>query len=67
MERNDEAIRRSVVDAVRGSGSLIEKHPEDFDLFCMGEFDQDEGRLLGTIPRLVANAGELLEVSNGSR
>jgi len=67
VERNDEAIRRSVVDAVRGSSSLIEKHPEDFDLMCVGEFDQESGALVGALPRLVANVGDLLEALNAAR
>lgn len=66
LERNDEAIVRSLIDGVRGSGSLMEKHPEDFDLMHIGSYNTASGQLGSQAelfaPRLVANLGELLKV-----
>lgn len=61
LSRNDESIRRSLVDGIRGSKSVQELHPEDFDLVCVGEFDQDVGELTGSSPRLVVSVAEILE------
>lgn len=67
LGRNDEGVRRSVVDGVVGSKSVIELHPGDFDVFCVGEFDQESGMLTTGRPRLVSNVGELMEAVNGAR
>lgn len=65
--RNDETIRRSVVDGIRGSKSLIELHPEDFDVICVGSFDTESGVLHGeVVRRLVANVGEIMEAFNAN-
>jgi len=60
-QRNDEAVRRSLVDGVRGSGSTLEKHPQDFDIMVLGEFDPETGVLITMTPQLVANVGDVLE------
>lgn len=65
LARNDEGIRRSVVDGIRGSKSVVELHPEDFDVMHVGEFDVDAGVLTSTrVPRLVANVKDVLEAAN---
>lgn len=61
VERNDESIRRSLLDSIRNSKSLLEQHPEDFDLYCVGSFDQDSGDLIGNSLRLVVNLRDVLE------
>lgn len=39
-----EAVR-SFQDAVGNSGSLFCSHPEDFDLYCLGEFNEGSGMI----------------------
>mgnify|MGYP000559693749 CR=1 FL=1 len=41
---------RSFGDAVRDGTSEFGKHPEDYNLFCVGEFDQDTGEVFGFEP-----------------
>lgn len=66
LARNDDAMRRSVMDGVRGSGGLVEKYPADFDLYHVGDFNTDNGRLTQPeYPVLVDNVGAILEVNNG--
>lgn len=62
VNKNDEAIRRSLVDSVQGSGGIQEKHPEDFDLMCVGTFNPLTG-VVGTVevPTLVVNLKVLLD------
>jgi len=66
LERNDYGVQRGLVDGIRSQGeSLLARHPEDFDLFQVGVFDEESG-LLGRseagVPRLVCNVGELMPV-----
>lgn len=51
FQSNGQAIR-SFGDAVNDSSSELGKHPEDYDLFELGEFDQ----LTGDIKKLKAPA-----------
>lgn len=58
---NSEAIKRALVDGLKGTGSLIEKHPEDFDLMEVGSFNVETGELIGIgIPQLIENVGSLI-------
>lgn len=45
---------RSFVDEVNREGSPFFMHPEDYDLFLLGEFDEQAGRLIALDPRQVA-------------
>lgn len=41
---SDELAMRDVQSALRrGTGTLIDTHPEDFSLCCVGSFDQNVG------------------------
>lgn len=60
---NGDACKRALVDGIKGSNSLVEKHPEDFDLMEVGSFDSETGVLAGTVsgvPMFVDNVGTLL-------
>lgn len=60
---NAEAVQRGLVDGLKGSNSLVEKHPEDFDLMEVGTFDTDTGLIGGTdsgVPMLIVNVGQLI-------
>lgn len=61
LERNHYAIQRTMVDGLQASpDSLIAKHPEDFDLVCFGEFNEESGVMSVGAPELVINLGELV-------
>lgn len=63
LAKNDEVARRACVDAIHGSGSQLEKHPEDFDLYHVGQFDESKGCLEVETPTLVVTLLELLEAA----
>lgn len=66
LARNDEAVQRAIGDQVRGSGTLMEKYPGDFDLYCVGEFDSETGVVEGyPVPRLVRTVEEILTAVRG--
>lgn len=62
LERNDFGVQRSLHDGVLAQPeSLLGKHPEDFDLYQLGEFDPESGLLQdGPIPRLVCNVLDIV-------
>jgi len=39
----------------------LHKHPEDFDLYCLGAFDDNEGRIVGTPPELLLRGKDALQ------
>jgi len=61
-ERNDGTMLRSLRDGLRGSGSVLEQHPDDFDVMQLGEYHPQTGFVsaVGGPPRLVVNVGLLL-------
>lgn len=68
LSRNDEAVRRMVLDAVRAdASSMLAKHPDDFDLTRLGEFHPQNGFVAGMTgkPVLVCNVQDLLQAAAG--
>lgn len=47
-----------------GSNESIEKHPEDFDLYFIGEFDDEKGSILPVEPVCVARAQDFVKKSS---
>lgn len=58
--KNEEAAVRGMTDAFGGQDTIVAKHPEDFDLICIGSYDQDQGVVYGGVHDFVVNFGELL-------
>lgn len=45
----DEAVKRALLEAFRGRGnSTMTQYPEDFDLHCVGMFDEASGKVFAT-------------------
>lgn len=63
LAKNDEVARRAAIDAVKGSGSQLELHAADFDLYHVGGFDPEKGCLEVETPTLVVTLVELLEAA----
>jgi len=61
VARNDEGIVRGLKDSLeRDVQSPVGKHPEDFELHQLGEFDDETGKLHGLDSyRFVVNVGVL--------
>lgn len=55
---NDAGIIRALREA-KGADSTMGKYPEDFDLCCVGEFDEESGALDGFGSQIVVNIGDL--------
>lgn len=46
MPRQEAAVR-AFTDACSGGDTMLTKHPDDFALYCIGEYDDARGALLG--------------------
>lgn len=56
IDINDASAMRNFEHAVTTSGTVLESHPMDYDLCCIGTFDSDTGRLEPVDPvQVVAN------------
>lgn len=58
--RNDDTIKRQLSTQLKGSGSMMEKYPDDFDVFRIGMFDPETGELARVPAQMVCNLVELL-------
>jgi len=60
--RNDDGILRAVQDGIPGSGSVLERHAEDFDLMYLGDYFPQTGFLAAGSgpPQLVARLDAIL-------
>jgi hypothetical protein len=52
-------IIRMIQDEIQKPDNLLAQHPEDFELFQIGEFDTETGQLTGTPPKSIALINDL--------
>lgn len=50
---NDRTAERNFEHALRQPTSLFNSHPQDFMLYCIGEYNEQIGELVSCIPRFV--------------
>lgn len=61
---NGEAIR-AFQDAVCEQGSRLAKHPADYKLYCLGNYDDNSGAIKGIAePLFLANATDYLKTED---
>lgn len=58
---NDRIACRSFCDLVADTSTVISRHPEDFTLVCIGDYDQFSSKILPCEPRFVSNAVDWLD------
>lgn len=67
-DMEDGSAVRNFADAVNDSSNpnnMWNKHPEDFSLFFVGEFDNATGELIPSVPKSLVTASALRVVGNG--
>lgn len=58
---SDGEALRAFLDACQpGQESMLSKHPEDFNLYYIGEYDELEGSFQPVVPYHLGNGGVLL-------
>jgi len=62
VRKTGEAIR-SFADAVNqvDANNNMNKHPEDFTLWYVGDFDNETGEVINVVPRLLCSASEFIK------
>lgn len=60
VDVNDEIAKRGFAYAVNNT-DMLGFRPGDFDLYCLGEFDQNTGDIDCCIPTLICHATEVIE------
>lgn len=65
MASNGLAIR-AFSDLVKDQQSTLSRHPDDFKLFLIGEYDDNSGELISTKPEFLANASEFIYVAKSN-
>lgn len=65
MRTHNEAIR-SFGEACRNPETQFNTHPEDFTLYCVGEWSEENGCIDGTTPISLSSASEYVtpEINN---
>lgn len=59
-----DCAKRTLVDVIFSRDSLLQRHPEDYDLYYLGLFDKQRGLCYGTFPNeLISNLKDLLPKS----
>lgn len=58
---SDAIATRQLQNAIRaGAGTLLDTHPEDFALYCIGTYDTASGAITPILPELVVEAVSLV-------
>ena len=60
----DGAAIRSFQDAVNDKSTAYAKHPEDYQLFNIGTYDDITGEIISKKPALLTQASSLLQIQN---
>lgn len=59
-QSNGQAVR-SFRDEINRAGSELNAHPEDYELYLLGTFEETTGEILATKPQQIAIATNLIE------
>lgn len=63
--KHDAVAIRTFGDLCRQEGSIFAKHPQDYELISLGEFDTESGIIEAwAAPAVVATAAQVLEVKS---
>lgn len=62
LGHSDGHMTRQLDEAFRGSKNTVEKYPDDYDLYQVGEFDQASGTVIA-LGRFVCNMSVVLHTN----
>lgn len=62
VDLNDASAMRNFEHAVTTSGTVLESHPMDYDLCCLGTFDSDSGHIESLDPVRVVASGNAVSL-----
>lgn len=53
FDQNDSSAARNFRHAAASKETLLNSHPNDFQLYCIGRFDSETGQITPELPRVV--------------
>lgn len=59
-DQNDASAIRGFSFAINNSDSIMGFSPNDYDLYKIGEFDSDKGKLITQVPDLIVSGSSLV-------
>lgn len=59
LAASDGHVSRIIEERFRGSGETVEKYPEDFDLYALGEYNVDSGAIVPLV-KFIVNLGVII-------
>ena len=66
FEANKGLAVRGFSEAVSAENSFLAKHAGDFKLYCLGEYDNENGKFKSyNVPEFVCHASDFIKVKNG--
>lgn len=63
----DEGAIRQFADAVNDKQTKWNRHPEDYSLWSVGEFDTEKGIIQGSIPQNLVNATAIVSLNKSNK
>lgn len=57
--QNQKVIERVMEDGLRDESSNLSRHPEDYQLYYLGEFDEDTGKIDSVPPEFLFNVNQM--------
>lgn len=64
MQRDGQAVR-AFSDAVNDRSTMLSRHPGDYQLYCLGRYDDNTGQFENELPRLIGAARDFLDARPG--
>lgn len=65
LDQNDETAKRNFAHACQVTDSLFYTHPDDYSLYCIGEFNTDSGIIEPVIPpKNIVDARQFVKVGD---
>ncbi len=66
MAPSDGVAMRSFRDECtrKREGNMMAEHPEDFELYCVGEYEEDTGVLIPSEPRMLLRGKDCVSLVN---
>lgn len=67
LEQSDQAAIRGFSYAINGNDGLMNYSPSDFDLFKVGEFDNEKGELIPCVPENIVSGVSVYGVNENKK
>lgn len=63
-DMSDQSAIRNFSYAVNANNGMMNYSPKDFDLYCIGEFDDEKGEINSKIPEFIVSGSSIYGVND---